>query len=170
MRDARSYPTCQRPHPLQNEKTTRKPELTVCLCSKGEGLSLSLAYIPTGLSPQVFCITQADKYYIFLFAWGYLTHFQNKTSRWSRNTNPGVCPENAGQSWGRLESETLVGVPKVISFRTWNEAGILLLSQGPVPFLKEKNDLKFPQIRTYLVVGPLCMEESRRNDVLTCFP
>lgn len=63
--------------------------------------------------------------------------------------------------------ETLVEVPKVISFRTWNQAGILLF-QGPVPFLKENIDLKCPQIRIYLVVGLHCMKESRRN-ILLCF-
>lgn len=34
-------------------------------------------------------------------------------------------------------------------------------------FLKEKTDFAFPQIRIYLVVGSLCMEEFGRSNALT---
>lgn len=102
----------------------------------------------------------------FFFFWHEMLDFIFKTRpiRLSRNTSSaGVCPENSGQPWGCCKWETLRGVPRVISFRTWNQTGILLY-QGPVPFLKEKVHFVFPQIRMHLVVGPLCMEESRRNN------
>ena len=119
-----------------------------CLCSKDEGFHclsaymVSPAYIPIDLgslfhNPR----RQILHFYFFFFVWGYLTYFQNKTIRLSRNlSSTGICPENAGQSWGCLEYETLTGVPIVTSFRTWNQAGILLLSQGPMPFLKKRTD------------------------------
>jgi hypothetical protein len=45
------------------------------------------------------------------------------------------------------------------------EQKILLLSQAPVLFLKEKIGINSSQIRLYLVVGVLCTEMSRRNKV-----
>ena len=112
-------------------------------------------------------ITQEDKYYTFIsflfffFCVRILDIFFKKLSR----NISSICLENAGQSWGCLEYETLTGVPNVISFRAWNQAGILLLSQGPMPFLKKRTDLKFLQIRIYLVIGPLCMKESERKSL-----
>lgn len=126
---------------------------------------VSPAYIPTDLSslfhnPR----RQILHFYFFSFFFFCMRILDIFFKKLSRNISS-ICLENAGQSWGCLEYETLTGVPNVISFRAWNQAGILLLSQGPMPFLKKRTDLKFLQIRIYLVIGPLCMKESERKSL-----